>query len=348
MRKIGLRAGFTLVELLVVIAIIGVLVGLLLPAVQAAREAARRTQCANNLKQLTLASTNFETAKKRAVPYQAAFGTIKAGSTTTYKVGSWVVALLPTIEEQNLADQWDDTSLTSGWASNTVLFPSIPATQCPSDISNDNEPQAKNSYAINAGFYYSFQGGQDVPLGYNVSVNASEIKATSKENSASYNATPSDGFAYNPAGLKYSGFRDGTSSTILYSENLQADAWNSVSLGADSSARFRVGFGWMYRLDNPAMTTKRDNMNNIITADQVVEVNRINGNKLTAPKGDVTSARPSSNHSGVVNAAMADGSVKTIGETVDYNVYTALMTPMTGQSDAPFHRYVLKADDWSE
>jgi prepilin-type N-terminal cleavage/methylation domain-containing protein len=90
------RSGFTLVELLVVIAIIGVLVALLLPAVQAAREAARRSQCSNNLKQLSLALHNYEDTHKTFPP---------AGIDSNQM--SWVVLLLPYFEQKALYDQFN-------------------------------------------------------------------------------------------------------------------------------------------------------------------------------------------------------------------------------------------------
>jgi prepilin-type N-terminal cleavage/methylation domain-containing protein len=110
--------GFTLVELLVVIAIIGILVALLLPAVQAARESARRAQCLSQLKQLTLAVLNYETANKKlppgCVPNQGN-KTVNWNSSIdmweyakTGKQGhSWIVFVLPYMEYNDLYDQWD-------------------------------------------------------------------------------------------------------------------------------------------------------------------------------------------------------------------------------------------------
>jgi prepilin-type N-terminal cleavage/methylation domain-containing protein len=99
------RKAFTLVELLVVIAIIGILVALLLPAIQAAREAARRSQCQNHMKQLGLATLNYETNTKRLPPSKSQ--ELVVGNTPPVVAHSTMTYLLPYIEEQSLADRWN-------------------------------------------------------------------------------------------------------------------------------------------------------------------------------------------------------------------------------------------------
>lgn len=139
-RKIGNRRAFTLVELLVVIAIIGILVALLLPAIQAAREAARRSQCQNHVKQLTLASLNFESAKKTLppskihafVPSPSGFGQIEVYHSTIQYILSYM-------EETAVADKWtfkqtwDWDDPTPGVVDNKSLSQqTIPVLRCPS------------------------------------------------------------------------------------------------------------------------------------------------------------------------------------------------------------------------
>ncbi|QEG33382.1 putative major pilin subunit [Bythopirellula goksoeyrii] len=97
------RSGFTLVELLVVIAIIGVLVALLLPAVQAAREAARRSQCQNNLRQLGLAALNYEHQHQQLPVGCIGYG-LQDGKQLLI---SWNVQLLPFLEQEALAERFD-------------------------------------------------------------------------------------------------------------------------------------------------------------------------------------------------------------------------------------------------
>ncbi len=134
-----LRRGFTLVELLVVIAIIGILVGLLLPAVQAAREASRRMSCQNNLHQLALAVHNFESAQK-ILP-----SSVRPGGLTTSPRIAGLTFLLPFIEQQTLFNGYDQTVNWSHPINLPVTSTPIAAFQCPSDAAGprlDGLPEA--------------------------------------------------------------------------------------------------------------------------------------------------------------------------------------------------------------
>ena len=129
------RNGFTLIELLVVIAIIAVLIALLLPAVQQAREAARRTQCKNNLKQLGLGLYNYESS----------FGRFPAGSMyvvdttaqTIYSANSWGRSVLPMIDQAPLANSFDPNQSLFVGNNLSLLSTKIPAFRCPSAQGSD-------------------------------------------------------------------------------------------------------------------------------------------------------------------------------------------------------------------
>jgi prepilin-type N-terminal cleavage/methylation domain-containing protein len=164
-RKSASGRGFTLVELLVVIAIIGILVALLLPAIQAAREAARRSQCQNNLRQLGLAHLNYESSKKGLV-YMAKFWT-NAEYAAGYKTGGpggwyddhgWYIALMPYVEEANIQSLGDPDLPLSHAANERVRKAPVPMFACPSDIGlQQNEwgvsqwARTRTNYLVNAG-----------------------------------------------------------------------------------------------------------------------------------------------------------------------------------------------------
>lgn len=142
------RTAFTLVELLVTIAIIGILIGMLLPAVQNVREAARSTQCRNNLRQIGLATHNYESSISQIPPSRPADGFL-----------TWPVLLMPHMDQQNLASRFDLQAPYSNQDPD-VIAEGIPGMLCPSrragtmlslDEKDDRLTGAVGDYAGNAG-----------------------------------------------------------------------------------------------------------------------------------------------------------------------------------------------------
>lgn len=234
------RLGFTLVELLVVITIIGILIALLLPAVQAAREAARRMQCANNLKQLGLALHNYHDRS----------GSFPLGSSTPdvshfFSVspsnhGSYIVALLPFIEMQNLYDACDFTVNTdhlsrlggTGGTGQLVHEIWISSLICPSDdppkywggnplyhgtaTSTESQKRATTNYACSMGSQY-FNGVYTDYLG----------KGPVSHGDTTAGGQISGVFAHVAWGASINEITDGTSNTIALGEMRPRCSWHA-------------------------------------------------------------------------------------------------------------------------
>lgn len=132
-------SGFTLVELLVVIAIIGILIGMLLPAVQQVREAARRTNCLNNLRQVGLATQSFHDSFRAFPPSR--ISSPQSASLPYNSPDSWFVRILPFVEQGNLFELWDFEKSYEAQVEEAIATP-LNVFLCPSrhSVSNANAP----------------------------------------------------------------------------------------------------------------------------------------------------------------------------------------------------------------
>lgn len=321
--------GFTLVELLVVIAIIGILIGMLLPAVQMVREAARRTACANNLKQLGLALQNYECAFRKFPP-----GARYGGDVMKYVGGPAEILLLPYIDQANVESITDPRLpwyAQPAKAAKTV----VPPFQCPSDQAPRNQVWtlmtglpfavgdtfAPTSYALNIGFNDSLAFGRNLgprPLTSYSGAFANEFGATFAEISDGSSNTIAMGEAASGMPLA-----TGIGSTIPVEEQ-PGTSFHGWIVGASCPDDFYAG-GFRYTggfcSTVEPMNRKQPNGRHIVTDSFMLRTDesaRFN-TRASWEGGPHWCSNFRSFHPGGANFVYCDGSVQYLSESINFD-----------------------------
>jgi prepilin-type N-terminal cleavage/methylation domain-containing protein/prepilin-type processing-associated H-X9-DG protein len=298
--------GFTLVELLVVITIIGILIALLLPAVQAAREAARRTQCTNNIKQISLGALLHEQTYGILPDGGEAYGavrTITGGmiATAPKQYWCWCYQILPYIEQQGLWEQMDNLK---------VMKTVVPSYCCPTrtvriiDISSITTwslgPRAMGDYAGNSG---TDKTGS-VSNGWGMAGNGKDGVIVRRPNGTKDRSSP----------ITLAYITDGTSNTLLFGEKC-------LNVGLMGQHQTDDDSGWVDGWD-------WDNERWGYVAPQA---DWANGDPAVSDSGYAYMHQAfGSSHSGGFNASLCDGSVKMISFNVSLDTFKHLSSRNDG------------------
>ncbi len=349
------RRGFTLIELLVVISIIATLMALILPAVQQAREAGRRTQCLNNLKNITLAAISFAEAHRGVLPSSGTYPGLDTDSNgskeTVYPSHSWALDLLPYMDQTAVYERWSFGSGFNVGGNVTVGQYNFEVLTCPNDDSSVGQ-NGGLSYVANCGV-----GDTNIDIS---AASAPAAPATPADFGHSFAAEPfvfDGGTSLSPAntaltkelGVFWANIDcdtppgagatppsqstdngssnigriyDGAGNTIMFTENVNggSNAATSARTWADPSIR---SCGFVVPI-TPVSTTTFGNLQNAIANFAGPSNPRINKQK-NGPEG--ASPSPNSRHIGIVVASFCDGTVKTLSENIDTSVYVRLVTP---------------------
>jgi len=346
------RRGFTLVELLVVIAIIGILVALLLPAINAARQAALRNSCVNNVKQLVLSMHNFADAQKK-FPTNGQVDNInllQRGQTTLARgtgAGgdySWMVRILPYIEETNLYNEIsadtnkflegpltaDNRVGVNGTAGNLHFAQvEIAPFKCPSF--------SGESFFTGNGYpgVAATDPSTTRPAGIAIT-NYIALSTTHSQFQGDNTARKQNGVLVSGKNKTFASMRDGTSKTAIITESKEQNASWFDAAGA-------WGVGLVLTSDTAPRTT--DNPWTGFTATAAINAMNFGPTASTptqtygASSGLTNSSwrqwGPSSDHGGdILITGMGDGSVKSLTADLDPRIYAALITAAGGSGDA--------------
>jgi prepilin-type N-terminal cleavage/methylation domain-containing protein len=238
------RQAFTLVELLVVIAIIGILIGMLLPAVQQVREAARRTQCLNNLRQVGLSAINFESSRMNFPTQGIVNGPFFRGGLDRPTQGvenfSWIYQVLPFMEQGNLASRRPTTGgLGVDANGDSLVGESIPSLSCPSRgerFFTTTALEPGRHFIADYGSYWTTNNDAQVLTGTTQTPTTSNLVAAQPGNdwqasrwrgvivpSGEFTGSGGDGFTRHSS-VGYGGISDGSSNTLMFAEK---GAWSS-------------------------------------------------------------------------------------------------------------------------
>lgn len=302
-----LRTGLSLVEVLVTISIITVLIGILLPAVQAARESSRRTACMNHLRQLGLAMEQFVSAREHYPPGRL-FGTFGWGPNST--AWSWLAELLPYVERADLHEAGDipQATLAGSGATNKQVAVFFCASDDAQAIGTRTDAGNLSGLEVGLANYKAVSGSN---WGYDTSLGAWQVTYWPHEgvNGSFDGLDEGDGMLlrsdYDQPRRKAQ-IKDGTSNTLLLGEDVPAlNRWVS----------------WPYA-------------NNAYGTCAIPPNTRAPGGGALDPFDFQNTWGFRSSHPGTLQFALADGSVRTLSDEIDLDLYRALATIAGGETIA--------------
>jgi len=311
------RRGFTLIELLVVIAIIAVLIALLLPAVQAAREAARRTQCVNNLKQLALAAMNYESTNG-CYPGGAYSPTVKPATWHFPQNFSCFVRMLPFTEQSAMYNAVNFNNNFGSYTNVTIAGVRLAILTCPSDtantptlLRNSNSPHGTIP-GWNFGVNFSPDQPPDSTFLQAFTSYAANMGTFPDDWSQSYLSTPTgpaefaslNGVIYGDSSTKISAVTDGTSNTFLFGEHARTNM---------------MTYDPKYALADNLWNSGRSYDSHFVTwfPPNVGLSGSTAGNATVIANNGNYPVTATSQHPGGVNMSLCDGSVRFVKNTID-------------------------------